>query len=166
MFITSPEIIAATLAVLMRNHANAREPDEVIPNREGRPYLRRWHVTPRGQNAAVYLHHFVASDDDRAPHDHPYASIGTILLGSYYEHTPVDDEPILRRTGDVILRTALHIHRVELLRDEQGLELPAWTLFQVGPRVRDWFFHCEQGPVPWQEFTARGKDGGSVGCGA
>ncbi|RVT99069.1 hypothetical protein EOD42_02890 [Rhodovarius crocodyli] len=167
MFIFPPFLRAVVLAELMRCHANARDPDEVIPTRDGRPYLRRWHITPRGQGPAVYLHHFLASDDDRAQHDHPWPSLGMLLLGNYYEHTPLDHEPVFRATGDVIFRAPEHTHRVELERDTlTGQELEVWTLFMVGPRVRPWGFHCPQGWVPWQEFTQPGEDGRSVGCGA
>ena len=166
MFRMPDPVCAMLLAHMLRHHANLRDPDEVILTQDGRPYLRRWHVTPRGRGPATYLHHFVASDDDRAPHDHPWSSCSILLSGCYYEHTPVDDEPIRRVDGDVIVRSPEHTHRIELERDTKtGQELPVWTLFMVGPRVREWGFHCPQGFVPWQEFTQAGPEGGSVGCG-
>lgn len=167
MFILPHFLREAMFAELLRRHANDRVPDEVIPTRDGRPYLRRWHVTPRGNGPATYLHHFLASDDDRAMHDHPWPSLGVLLSGCYYEHNPVDDEPIHRLEGDVIFRVPEYTHRIELERSEKtGREKPVWTLFMVGPRVREWGFHCPQGFVGWREFTQAGPEGGSVGCGA
>jgi len=167
MFILPYSLCEALFCELLDRHANARDPDEVIPTRDGRPYLRRWHVTQRGRGPATYLHHFLASDDDRAMHDHPWPSLGILLSGCYYEHNPVDDEPIHRLEGDVVFRVPEYTHRIELERDQvTGQELPVWTLFMVGPRVREWGFHCPQGFVGWREFTQAGPEGGSVGCGA
>lgn len=151
------------MAELLRLVVDTRGPDQTILTRDGRPYLRRWHVTPRGEGPATYLHHFLASDDDRALHDHPWPSIGTILRGSYLEHLP-GAAPVLRQEGEMIFRAPEHIHRVELLPNGDGREQDAWTLFQVGPRVRPWGFHCADGWKHWQAFTAAGADGQSVGC--
>ena len=165
-------LVDAMLAQLMRDVANARAPDEVIPTAAGGPYLRRWHVTPKGQGPATYLHHFLASDEDRALHDHPWDSIGIILAGSYMEHIADPARPgcfdpapmtVVRRAGDVVHRDASHTHRVELFADARG-PIECWTLFLVGARLRDWGFACEAGWVPWQRFTAPGPDGLSRGC--
>jgi hypothetical protein len=172
-------LVDAMLATLMRDVANFRAPDEVIPTATGKPYLRRWHVTAKGQGPATYLHHFLASDEDRALHDHPWDSIGIILSGSYLEHiarptlkwpggpgSHYDPTPevVVRHTGDVVHRDAHHTHRVELFEDVRG-PLDCWTLFLVGHRRRDWGFACPDGGVPWQEFTAPGPNGLSRGCG-
>jgi hypothetical protein len=153
---------------LMREVANKRDPDQLIQTHDGRPYMRRWHVTPKGDGPACYLHHFLASDDDRAPHDHPWPSVGILLSGEYREHvrTAGIDSVLHRRAGDMIYRSVHWTHRVELLRHpETGAELEVWTLFLVGDRLLPWGFHCPQGWVPWQEFEKRGADGRSVGCG-
>lgn len=52
-----------------------------------RPYLTRWHIIPRNRWFNLYLHKFVHGDDDRALHDHPWASASLILDGRYIEHT-------------------------------------------------------------------------------
>lgn len=149
------------LAQLMDQVVMRRGPDFVIGG-PASPYLMRWHLTPRGQGPAVYLHHFLRSDDDRALHDHPYASTSILLEGCYREHLP--SGTVLRETGAVIQRDAETPHRVELLPAPAGGELPVWTLFLTGPRVRDWGFHCPQGWRPWQEFVSA-RDAGAVGRG-
>ena len=80
-----------------------RRPDFVI----GDHYLSRWYVTPwtgkykhvekptRWQRLVrslpvLYVHAFTGSDDDRALHDHPAASMTIVLDGSYWEHVPAD----------------------------------------------------------------------------
>lgn len=120
----------------------ARAPDFDI----GPGYLQRWWLIPRNEWCNVYLHRFLRSDDDRALHDHPWASTSFIVSGRYREHTP--DGVFERQAGDVISRGATALHRVELHPGEQAI-----TLFITGPKVRDWGFQCPQGWVPWQIFT-------------
>jgi hypothetical protein len=134
------------------------------------PYLRRWFVTPKGDGPAVYLHQFLRDDDDRALHDHPWSSCGIILEGGYIEHTPAGQ--VVRAVGDVVLRKPEDRHRVELFREANGMKRPAWTLFLVGKKERDWGFWCPgdgtaERFVPWQDFT-EGEHGERVGkgCGA
>lgn len=158
-----PPFACAALATHFRAIADSRPPDHVIGG-EANPYLRRWHITPRGDGPAVYLHHFLRSDDDRALHDHPWPSIGLLLQGAYTEHLPGGERQLVR-AGDLISREAQTAHRVELLRDgPDGPERPVWTLFVTGPRVREWGFHCPQGWVHWRDFTA-GEAGELVGRG-
>lgn len=137
---------------------------------EDAPYLRRWFLLPRGDGPACYLHQFLRDDDDRALHDHPWASVGIILAGGYIEHLP--EGTVLRRAGDVIPRPPEHRHRVVLHRNDEGRPIECWTLFLTGPRVRDWDFWCPgdgttERFVPWQDFTT-GEHGELVGkgCGA
>jgi hypothetical protein len=157
-----PPVLCAALFRPLVLIAESREPDFVIGGR-AEPYLRRWHVTPRGEGPAVYLHHFLRSDDDRALHDHPYESTSILLRGSYCEHLP--GGAALREVGSVVQRDALTPHRVELLAcPTTGGELAVWTLFLTGPRVRDWGFHCPNGWVRWQDFVDQ-RDGGAIGRG-
>lgn len=156
-----PEILRPILLhTLIGQVANARAPDFIIGPADD-PYLRRWWVTPRGQGPATYLHHFLRSDDDRALHDHPWASVSILLDGSYREHGP--DGAEMRNPGDVLVRAPEAAHRVELLTDAAGRPMPVWTLFLVGHRVRDWGFLCPQGWTPWQEFCAVTEDGRNAG---
>jgi len=138
-----------------------REPDFVIGG-EDNPYLLRWWLIPRNRFFNVYVHLFLRSDDDRALHDHPWASCSFLLAGSYTEHT-IDAGGVRRRqvlqTGDWKLRPSGRMaHRIEL---HDG---PAWTLFITGPRYREWGFHCPRGWVPWHQFTDS-RDKGAIGRG-
>ena len=138
-----------------------RAPDFII----GDNYLRRWWIIPRNRWVNVYLHEFRADDDDRALHDHPWASCSILLSGWYFEHVPADPrDPAgptidrLRIAGDITARRPSAPHRIKL-----GAR-PTITLFLTGPRVREWGFWCPKGWRPWQQFVARG-DKGQIGRG-
>jgi hypothetical protein len=132
----------------------SRQPDFVI----GEPaYLRRWWVVPRNEQQNVYLHEILRDDDDRALHDHPWANTSLLISGSYREITP--EGAYLREPGALIEREATDIHRLELVGG-----VPAISLFFTGRKVREWGFHCPNGWVHWQDFTA-GDNGELVGRG-
>lgn len=151
-----------------------REPHQLIYNRHGELYLRRWYVIPRNALLNVYVHQFIHSDDDRAPHDHPWWFVSWVLKGHYFEHT--DTGVIRRERWSWAFRRAVHRHRVELPSEsawnfdrDEWQEVPAWTLLITGRRVRQWGFWCPTrytvglepyNPtarfVPWQDFGAGG----------
>lgn len=98
----------------------------------GQPYLERSYVgTLLG--VRVYLHRFVACDEDGL-HDHPFPwSMSLILSGWYYED---------RWHGRVTHRFVNLIgpnrfHRV-VLPEQQGHDV--WTLFFHTPRIKPWGF--------------------------
>jgi hypothetical protein len=122
--------------------AMLRAPDYVI----GDDYLRRWWILPRNEWQNVYLHDVRRSDDDRALHDHPWSNTSFLILGSYIEHTP--EGRFVRRAGDVIVRQAEALHRLEVIPGERAI-----SLFVTGPKVREWGFACPQGWVHWRDFT-------------
>jgi hypothetical protein len=141
-----------------------RQPDFVIGDPTS-PYLRRWWVIPRNRFFNIYLHHICRSDDDRALHDHPWASCSIILKGGYWEHTP--DGRFWRKPGSVRFRRATAAHRLELSQESVfvthaaywtkqvervTIRTPAWTLFITGPRVREWGFLCPKGWTHWRYF--------------
>lgn len=160
---TLPPFLVDALWRSLSPHAMTA-PHFIVGGRED-PYLRRWHIAPRGEGPSCYLHEFLRSDDDRALHDHPYESVSIILRRGYLEHVPGQAVPIRRNVGDVVLRDATTPHRVELLAGPAGTPpISAWTLFLTGPRVRDWGFHCPNGWVPWQVFTDA-RDAGAIGRG-
>jgi hypothetical protein len=131
----------------------SRAPDFVI----GENYLLRWWVIPRNDFSNVYLHEFRRSDDDRAMHDHPWASTSVLIDGCYIEHTP--EGRFVRNEGDVVSRAANAVHRIELLPGQY-----ATSLFFTGPKVREWGFACPQVWRHWREFTG-GENGESIGLG-
>lgn len=149
----------ATLADLQAWAASlmTRAPDYTIFTRAGTDYLRRWWVIPRSQQCNVYLHEIVASDDDRALHDHPWDSTSMIIEGGYIEHTPEGRFP--RSAGDVVSRKATDAHRLEIPEGGRCV-----SLFITGPKVRDWGFHCPNGFVLWSDFVDD-ADSGKIGKG-
>lgn len=151
-----------SIADWLIRRAQKRGPDFVIGGAD-RPYLLRWWLIPRNPILNVYLHCFKRSDDDRALHDHPWASCSVLLRGQYVEHT-IAAGGIQRRqllqAGQIRIRwSGRFAHRIELVDGD------CWTVFITGPRYRAWGFHCpEQGWIPWQRFTAT-DDRGAVGKG-
>lgn len=159
-----------------------REPDLYIGGREN-PYLLRWYVIPKNPVFNIYLHNFRRSDDDRALHDHPWLfNVSILLKGEYFEHVPADKkrwpEDLStvrkhRRPGAVYFRPSRAPHRVELprfaLEDRKGnynmKEIPCWTLFITGPRVREWGFYCQQGWIFWKKFVSNRPGVSEVGAG-
>ena len=96
----------------------------------GCEYVIRWMVeTPLG---SVRLHHWLAPDDDRAPHDHPWSFTTFVLRGGYYDLSPTGSEHL--RAPAVRRRAAEHPHTV--FPDRDG----AWTIIVTGPKVRQWGF--------------------------
>lgn len=142
----------------------ADRPADFVIYRRGQPQLHRWHIIPMNRWFNVYLHHFMASDEDAALHDHPWANMSLILDGGYIEHTvrASDGKHILtpRVAGDVVFRRATQAHRVEM----SAPGLSCWSLFITGPKVRTWGFHCPKGWVPWREFVDS-RDSGKIGAG-
>lgn len=154
-----------------------RRPPDFIVGGEKNPYLLRWWVIPRNPVLNIYLHEFLRDDDDRALHDHPWASVSILLRGSYIEHTiaqgGVHSRTRLKAPAIRVRWSGKLAHRIELTRSALvmgrharvlGRKQPCWTLFITGPRYRQWGFHCPHGWVHWKKFTAP-NDKGSIGAG-
>lgn len=160
------------IAAALIARAQRRQPDFVVSNvYTGTVYLRRWWLLPRNPLCNIYLHQFVTSDDDRALHDHPWASLSISLSGRYVEVTPRHQRQhpgwdylhgytihTVRSAGDVIYRPAKLRHRIEV--SSAG----AWTLFCTGPVIREWGFYCLTGWVPHALFVDH-HDKGRTGAG-
>lgn len=149
-----------------------REPDFIIGDKSD-PYLLRWWLLPRNPVLNIYLHYFMRDDDDRALHDHPWASCSVMLKGSYIEHTIAAGgihKRELRTAPSVRFMAPRRAHRIELVEMTKPWKgrRPCWTLFITGPRMREWGFHCPQrGWVHWREFTNPADYGeAGAGCGA
>lgn len=137
-----------------RNIEINRTPDFIIGDPID-PYMKRWWIIPRNRLFNIYLHRILKSDDDRAKHDHPWASMSLILGGRYVEALDGGDHE--RLAGDIVFRRAITAHR--LIIPPSGSAL---SLFITGPTVRTWGFHCSKGWIPWQEFcepTNKGQIG-------
>lgn len=94
------------------------------------PYVVRWMVqSPWG---SLRLHHWLAPDDDRARHDHPWWFVTLVLRGGYVDVSPEGAEHL--RASAVRYRPATHRHTV--VPDPGG----AWTIIVTGPQARQWGF--------------------------
>lgn len=94
------------------------------------PYVIRWRIeTPR---FSVRLHHWLAPDDDRNKHDHPWNFTTFVLKGGYTDVGADGNQHL--RAPTVCRRAATHQHTV--VPDPGG----AWTLVLTGPKVRRWGF--------------------------
>lgn len=139
-------------------------------------WARRLYAWAGGLLPNLYLHQFLRDDDDRALHDHPSWSASLILDGRYIEHTIAAGgihQRRIYRAGSLRCMAMHHAHRIALCRDRRWIAgsglvqepMPCWTLFLMGPTVRNWGFHCPQrGWVPWQRFTSAGRSG-EIGSG-
>lgn len=120
-----------------------REPDLVIADDIGTPYLYRWHVIPRNQKCNIYAHVQVASDPARPLHDHPWDNTSHILAGGYFEQIsmyPADGtfKPHVFKyvPGQLIYRQAHYAHRL-ILPENVAYTM---TLFTTGPKIQNWGF--------------------------
>ena len=131
---------------------------EKYPNRtriisvDGKPYLRRFYITPRRRNEAgvetgdhrgygIYLHYFYMGDEDRELHNHPWkTAMSYILCGGYLEERKnnLTNEVETRdvSAGQLNLIRNTDFHRVIL---KPGVK-HTWTIFFSGERVQDWGF--------------------------
>jgi hypothetical protein len=133
-------------------------PHQVVESDKG-TYLHRWYLLPHNARHNLFLHKFVRSDDPGPLHDHPWPFVSVVVAGAYREVT--SGKVILRRRGSLARRQAAHRHRVELLRDPRGVEIPCYTVVLTGRRQRPWGFWCAHPHgaerfVPWQQFGPRG----------
>ncbi|MGI4945577.1 MAG: hypothetical protein ACRYHQ_34280 [Janthinobacterium lividum] len=154
---------AATRAGLAWLSTLRRRPPDFIIGGADRPYMRRWYLIPKNTRFNIYLHHFRRSDDDRALHDHPWWNVSLLLRGGYREHMPHGVRT--RYPGVPVYRRAEASHRIDLVRDEAGIEQAVWSLFITGPKVREWGFWCPKGWRHWRDFTNPADDGATVGRG-
>lgn len=158
-------------------------PPRVIHSRDGsKPYLSRWYLPglkPRMPDGSepfdehgnarkgivwgdrgwdVFVHRFHMSDDDGAPHNHPWEwAVSIVLAGGYDEQRSYfGGYSQVRRVKPFSVNRISHadFHRVDLLEHD------AWSIFIVGPKTRSWgFLEFPRGGLgvvtPWREFLAR-----------
>ena len=140
-----------------------RNPDFVIGPPED-PYMLRWWWIPRNRFLNVYVHVFKHDDDDRVLHDHPWSSLSLMVRGQLIEEYK-EPEYVTKRLiteGKWIYRKAEFAHRLIVPTGQ----LPPVTVFIIGPRVRQWGFHCPKGWRHWKDFAAPDSKGTiGRGCG-
>lgn len=134
-----------------------------IPRLDGTIYMRRWFVIPRNRFFNIYLHEYLADDEDRALHDHPWWSASLCLVGDLIEvYRPVANHRCemtrVIEGGSLVLRSAAFSHRLEVP------VVGAITLFVTGPKLRTWGFWCRKGWMDWRTFVGDRK-GAAPGCG-
>lgn len=138
------------LATAKRYIPDLRAPDLVIDSDHSTPYLYRWFVVPRNEQANVYFHIQTADDPERPLHDHPWDNQSIILSGGYYETQAMPTGAEIRNKrikGDAVHRLACHAHRLELL---PGLKY-TMTQFSTGPKLKKWGFYIEGEWVAYDE---------------
>ena len=146
-------------------HFSASKPHVRVGD-DNAPYMDRWMLFPFNRFCNVYLHRMHRSDDDRACHDHPFHFVSYIIRGGYFEFcldpfVPALHHIVMREEGSFAFRRAEHAHRVKLHErlgaDAQGdlfnSERESWSVCLIGPKVREWGFHCPKGWVPHYLFT-------------
>lgn len=124
---------------------------------QGQPYLERSYVgTLFGLR--IYLHRFVACDEDGL-HDHPFRWSGSLILAGWY-HEDLWGGRVKRRWFNLI--GPGRFHRV-VLPEAQGRDV--WTLFTHTARVKPWGFlratsRGRHGPVMTYEPQSDPQDPG------
>ena len=106
------------------------------------PYLVRWSVTVYGYS--IRLHKWLASDDQRFPHDHAWDYCSVVLKGLKVEHT--DGGFRVQSFGQWRYHKAEEKHTVEIIRHLA----PTWTLLFTGKPRKQWGFY-----VPGREKLLR-----------
>jgi len=138
-------------------------PKRLITRGDGKPYLERYYLLgePGGLKyfdegnreqrrwqrltswlPCIYLHRFVASDDEEELHSHPWTATSIILAGGYREFRVED--PMLIKPVRIQAKTVLPwqanrlnpetYHRVLLLEED------CWSVILLGKKVQSWGF--------------------------
>lgn len=133
---------------LKRKEAKANNGTHVriILDRENQdPYLVRYYLLNLRPLCRVVIHQIIRSDVDGL-HDHPWPYASLILKGGYWEQTLKGR--FWRKPGHFRIRAANSYHRLE--KDPKVDDV--WTLFFMGPKIKEWGFKDENGAwVQWEE---------------
>jgi len=123
----------------------------VITDRDGKvPYLIRYYLFLKERKRFPFnitLHKVLVSDEPTL-HDHPWGYATFILKGGYWEHIPIISKEgavvgstrVWRGPGHFRKRSADDLHWLELAKDSEGNEIPCWSLFFMGRKVKEWGF--------------------------
>jgi hypothetical protein len=123
------------------------------------PYLIRFYVFLKDRKNFPFniTLHKVLKSDEPTLHDHPWNYSTLILKGGYYENTP--EGRFWRGPGHFRFRKASDLHWLELPRDENGNEIPCWSLFYMGKKAQEWGFLKDGTWVHNEQYLARGAKG-------
>ena len=146
------------LADLIIRRVTRRAPDQIIGSPT--PLLHRWFFFRKNRWFNIYLHHFLRDDNDRVLHDHPWWNCSIVLRGGYNEIMEDGCARIWnsRGPGSIVIRRPRTAHRLVLSNDSRGEKITSWSLFIIGPKVREWGFHCPRGWVHWKDFCSPGDE--------
>ena len=111
-------------------------------------YITRLHLikTPW---FAVCLHWLNKPDPEPYLHDHPVSFLSIILRGGYSETRVMDDEPakiVKHNWFNFVRATPKDRHTIILVKPK------TLTLALMGPKVREWGFHSENGWILWKDY--------------
>jgi len=146
------DIFMSRIIIPIANYCTEKKKVRIIYDRvETDPYLIRFYLHPRWLTFGLFrvvLHRFVRSDNpEDGLHDHPWGYMSIILSTGYHEHTKHGVK--FHKPGSIIIRRAKHQHRVELPASENG---PVYTLFFMGPRIRNWGFQIGDEWHHWKDW--------------
>lgn len=142
-----------------------------IYDRDGKiPYLVRYYIFLKDRSwfpFNITLHKILVSDEPTL-HDHPWSWGTLIIKGGYWEHIPVRSQEgyVVGSTkkwwgpGTIRFRKADDLHWLELEKDENGKEIPCWSLFYMGKKSKEWGFmrHVYNQGFRWIHHEAYLKD--------
>lgn len=100
----------------------------------------------------IRVHHTMASDNDRALHDHPWSNISIVLRGGYWELMG-DGNYVWRAPGSIVVRRAADKHRLIIPKGST-----CWSLFFMGRWQRDWGFWPSWGWTYWRDYLGGDLD--------
>ena len=122
----------------------------ILDRQSSEPYLTRYYLFLKDRKRFpfnIFLHNFHKGDPDDL-HDHPWCWATFIVRGGYWEHTP--EGKFWRGPGTFRVARSTARHRIEL---EPGVDV--WTLFMVGPKIREWGFYPDGKWIPWHQYIAQ-----------
>jgi len=122
----------------------------VMDRHYNEPYLTRYYLFLKDRKRFpfnIFLHNFHKGDLDDL-HDHPWPYLTFIIKGGYWEHIE-SGERVWRGRFSFRFRGSRSLHRIEL---EPSVDV--WTLFAVGPKLREWGFIRNGEWVQHEEYLA------------
>ena len=115
-------------------------------------YLVRYYLFLKDRKSFPFnitLHKILKSDEPTL-HNHPWNWGALIVKGGYWEHTP--NGKFWRGPGSFRYRKSEDLHYLELEKDEDGNELPCWSLFFMGKQKADWGFKVNNKIVNHEKY--------------
>lgn len=110
----------------------------------GREHLHRWTLLRLREGRALYLHHYIGSDE-RTLHDHPKRFVSIGLWGGYVEEAAGDWASYVTGCSDATYKRQYRAPWIRSFEPNHThrLRIPpsgCWTLCYVGPWRRHWGF--------------------------